>query len=89
MTRYYISNPNAERGFDELTEAEWLAIIGNEPERSYAAKVYRGAMTIDDVPEENREAVAEIVENKTAKWGEYSAQEISSDELGAMVEEAL
>lgn len=87
MTRYYISSPE---GVDqEITEAEWLSLIGEEPVRDYAVKVYRGKMIIDDVPEEDREAVAEIVANKIARWGTYEDRRINSDELVSMIEGVL
>ena len=41
MTRYYISNPEAERGFEELTEAEWLGLIGEGEGK--------GEVTVDEV----------------------------------------
>lgn len=89
MTHYYISNPNAEKGFEEITEAEWNAIIGQAPNDVYANKVYRGAMSIDDVPEENRETVQAIVNNKIEKWGLYEDQTISNNEFTNMIEEVL
>lgn len=89
MTRYYIANPKAERGFDEVTEAEWLAIIGDDEHGGYAGQVYRGEITINEVPEEARETVATIVANRIERYGEYAEQDISADELGEMVEEAI
>lgn len=87
MTRYYISSPE---GVDkEITEAEWLSLIGEEPVSDYAIKVYKGEMIIDDVPEENREAVSSIVANKVARWGTYENQSINSDELVSMIEGVL
>lgn len=89
MTRYYISNPNAERGFEEITEAEWKALIGEAPNNAYASKVYRGTMSIDDVPEENRETVQAIVNAKIARFGTYENQTVSDNELTDMIEEVL
>ena len=88
MTRYYIS-ANNEKGFEEITEAEWNAIIGQTPNSTYANKVYRGTMSIDEVPEENRETVQAIVDAKIAKWGLYENQTISSNELQNLIEEVL
>lgn len=89
MKHYYISNPNAEKGFEEITESEWNAIIGDEITRPYTGKVYRGEMTLDEVPEEVRESVATIVANRMARWGEYHGQEVPAEELKDMIEEAL
>lgn len=80
MTRYYISDPTAERGFVELTESEWLAIIGDDTTRPYASQLYRGDITIEDVPEELREVVQSVVDNKIARWGLYSERNISDTE---------
>ena len=89
MKHYYISNPKAERGFDEITEAEWNAIIGQPPVSGYANRVYRGSMTIDEVAEEHRAEVETIVANKIAKWGEYKDQAVSASELQNLIEEVL
>lgn len=81
MTKhYYISDPNAEKGFVEVTEEEWTSLIGDEATRPYASAVYRGEMIIDEVPEEVREAVAEIVANKNARFGLYSERELPAQE---------
>lgn len=80
MTRYYINDPTAPKGFVELTEEEWLAIIGDETTRPYAYQVYRGEITIEDVPEDLRETVQSVVDNKIARWGLYSERDIPSDE---------
>lgn len=42
MTRYYISNPEAERGFEELTESEWLSLIGEVEEKALAYDIIVG-----------------------------------------------
>ena len=86
---YYISNPNSEKGFDEITETEFFAIIGDKEHAPYASEVYRGELTIDDVPEKNRETVASIVANRIARFGEYNKQEVSSEELQTLIEEVL
>lgn len=80
MTRYYISDHSAEKGFVELTESEWLALIGTEEVRPYANPIYRGEMTIEEVPEELREDVLAVVETKIAYFGLYSERELSANE---------
>lgn len=80
MTRYYISDPTAPKGFVELTEEEWFALMGTEETRPYAAQVYRGDITIDDVPEDLREAVAAVVAAKVSRWGLYAERNISDTE---------
>lgn len=80
MARYYISDPTAERGFVELTESEWYAIVGTDETRPYTGKVYRGEMTMDDVPEELREEVAAVVAEKVKRWGLYAERELQPQE---------
>lgn len=88
MKRYYL-HANNEKGFEEVTEAEFIAVVGDETTRPYAGKVYRGEMTIEEVPEEVREAVAEVVANRVARWGEYQSQEVPAAELKTMIEEVV
>ena len=80
MTRYYVSDPKVEKGFVELPESEWLALIGTEEVRPYAGKVYRGEVDITEVPEELREAVAAVVAEKVKRWGLYSERELAAHE---------
>lgn len=80
MTHYYISDPKVEKGFVELTESEWYALLGTEKTRPYANKVYRGEMSIDDVPEELREEVAAVVAAKVERWGLYAERELQPQE---------
>ena len=89
MKHYYITDSTQPEGFVEVTESEWFDLLGEGDNRIYSSKVYKGIMTLDEVPEENREIVATIVANKIAKWGEYQEQDISSDEFGDMIKEAL
>lgn len=69
MKHYFLLNKNAERGFEEITEEEYLAVVGEPPVKEYAAKVYRGEMTIEDVPEEHREKTQSVVDAKIARLG--------------------
>lgn len=64
MKHYYITDPSAEKGFVEVSEEEFRAVVGDETTRPYANKVYRGEITIEEVPEELREAVQAVVEEK-------------------------
>ena len=88
-THYYLSDPSAERGFVEVTEAEFNAVLGTEETRPYASKVYRNELSINEVPEDLREAVQAVVDAKIARWGEYNKQEVSSEELQTLIEGVL
>lgn len=89
MKHYYLSNPNSLKGFDEVTEAEFLAIVGDDTTRPYATPVYRGELSIDEVPEDVREAVQAVVDAKIARFGEYNKQDVPANELKSMIEEAI
>lgn len=86
---YYISDQTQPRGFVEVTETEFVALIGDETTRPYAGKVYRGEITIEEVPEELREAVQAVVDAKIARFGEYMEQDVSASELKSMIEGVL
>lgn len=86
MKHYYIADPSAEKGFVEVTEAEFTALLGDDTTRPYATKVYRGIISIDEVPEDLQEAVQAIVDAKIARWGEYNKQEVPAEELKTMIE---
>lgn len=89
MKHYYLSNPNSPKGFDEVTEEEFYAILGDETTKPYAGKVYRGELTIEEVPEDIREAVIAVVEARTARFGVYTEQDISAEELKNMIQGVL
>ena len=71
MKRYCLFNRNAPTGVEEVTEQEYLAVVGLPPVKDYAFKVYRGKMSIEDVPEEHREATQAVVDAKIARLGAY------------------
>lgn len=71
MGKYYLLNKNAPCGFEEITEEEYIAVVGLPPVKDYAFKVYRGKMSIEDVPEEHREATQAVVDAKIARLGVY------------------
>lgn len=71
MKHYYLLDRKAPRGFEEITEEEYLAVVGLSPVREYATKVYRGKISIDDVPEEHREATQAVVDARIARLGAY------------------
>lgn len=89
MKHYYITNPSTEKGFVEVSEAEFTAIVGTEETRPYANKVYRGELTIEEVPTELQTNVQAVVDAKITRWGEYNKQEISANEFKNILEEVL
>lgn len=89
MIHYYILDNAEPNGFREVTEAEFIALVGTEETAPYATRLYRGEITTDEVPEEIREAVISIVANRIARFGEYNSQQISSADFHSMIEEVL
>ena len=87
MKRYYITNPSAPKGFEEVTEAEFKAIHGSEEVRPYAGKVYRGEISIDDVPKELRTECESVVAARIERFGEYGTQPVTGTELQQMIDE--
>ncbi len=77
---YYIFDRSQPRGFVEITETEFLALTGDDITRPYANKVYRGEMSIDDVPEDLRESTAAVVAAKTERFGTWSERELTPQE---------
>lgn len=77
---YYISDQTAKNGYIKYAESEWFALMGNDITRPYATAVYQEEMEMDDVPEDIREAVAAVVEEKVKRWGLYAERELSADE---------
>lgn len=88
ITRYYIAADN-EQGFEEITKEEWDMLINEPPVSVYAAEVYQGIKTIEEIPEEYREETKKVVEAKIAKWGLYKDTKISDSEFTNMVEGVL
>lgn len=74
-TRYYI-HANNPQGFEEITKEEFDLLIGADPERTCASKVYKGTITIEEVPAELQELVKSMVNAKIEKWGLYSERNI-------------
>ena len=80
MTRYCVRDTSAPKGYVEITEAEWISVVGTDEAAPYASKVYRGEITLDEVPEDIREEVEAVVQAKVERWGLYSEREISDKE---------
>lgn len=71
MKHYYLLNKKSPHGFEEITEEEYIAVIGLPPVKEYATKVYRGEMSIEEIPEEHREKTQAVVDAKIARLGVY------------------
>ena len=83
---YYIGDRTQPRGFVEVGESEFFALAGDEITRPYVKRVYRGEMSIDDVPEALREVVSTVVAARTERFGAWSGKrkkEPSAEEVTA------
>lgn len=78
--KFYLYSAAHEGCYDEVAETEWLTIIGDNDHRKYASQVYCGKISIEEVPEDKRETVQKIVNNKIARWGSFDNREISDSE---------
>lgn len=88
MIRYYVFENN-DGTIKEINKLEWDLLVGDDITVPYVTQVYNGQITIEDVPEDLRTKVSEIVANRVSRWGEYIESEISSEELQSMIEEVL
>lgn len=74
----------------EITEAEYNALLSEIREKaSLVDKLYRGEITIADVPTEWQEEIQRRVDERIAADGEAAEQPVSGDEFLSMIEEVL
>lgn len=73
-------------GQDEHTEAEYLALVGDDTQRPYVLRLYQEEITLADVPEDLQEAVQTIVNNRIARWGLWKDLPASAHEVTALTE---
>lgn len=65
----------------EITREEYEALSAEiSAKAEYAEKLYLGEITIENVPEEWRADVQEMVDERMAAEGEYDPDEISDEE---------
>lgn len=77
-------------GGQEITEAEYNALLAEiRSKAAYVEQLYNGEIAAADVPEEWRAEVERRVAERIAAEGEAAAQEISGEELAAMLEGVL
>lgn len=74
----------------EITEAEYTRILTEIREKAALVdRLYSGEITLADVPEEWREEIQRRADERIAAEGEAARQDISGDELMAMIEGVL
>lgn len=85
---YYILSIDGEN-MEEISEYIYYSVIGDRVHDNYASKVYGNQIAIDEVPEELRSKVAEIVTNRINRWGSNFEPQISSSEFQSMLDAVL
>lgn len=88
MKTYYIPTNNWTE-YETMTEDVYLSVVGNEKQAPYASKLYHKEITAEDIPDELRESVVQIVANKVKQWGEYADRIVPSEELRIMIETTI
>lgn len=83
MTKYYLLTGNISK---EVTKQEWLSIVGEEQDRPYINKLYKGNISVESIPEDRRESVQMVVNNRIAKYGTYYDRILSAKELKDLVD---
>lgn len=98
LMRYYAQYNNSGKliaigtgnGGEEITEAEYNALLSEIREKvALVDNLYSGEITIDEIPADWREEIQRRVNERIAADGEESEQDISGDELMAMMEAVL
>lgn len=89
MKHYYISDTTAPRGFVEVTESEYISLVGTDETRPYVGKLYRGEITAADVPDNIRADVVQTVSNRIARFGTYAERHITPNEFYNMLKEVI
>lgn len=89
MSRKYYIVVDAGQPMEKLTETEYLSLFGDSTQKPYVLQLYRGHITLTDIPEELQSSVQAIVNNRIARWGEYKDQEINANEIYSMLESVL
>lgn len=84
MKKYYLPVKNGVK--EEVSYEEWISFIGEEQDRPHIKKLYTNAITIEDVPEDRREYIKAVVDNRVLRCGEYKSQIIPANELKTLVD---
>lgn len=83
MKKYYI--PSKDGNTEQVTEKEYLSLFGDSSQRQYVNNLYKGTITLNDVPEEMQEVVQEIVKNRISRYGTYDALPASTNDIQHLV----
>ena len=72
LKRYYIPSKNGKP--EEVSKDEYLAFVGQPDCRDYIIKLYKGLIALGEVPEDKRDQVQQVVNNRISRYGNYNAQ---------------
>ena len=71
----------------EISREKYKAVLAEiNAKNEYAEKLYLGEIAIENIPEELRCEVQEMVDERIAAEGEYDPDEISDDEALAIIQ---
>lgn len=84
MKKYYI--PSKNDNIEQITEKEYLSLIGNTEQRPYVSKLYRELITIEEVPEDMRDEVQAIVKNRILRYDKYDEQPASTKDIQEIIQ---
>lgn len=87
MKKYYIPSKNGT--IEQVTEKEYLSLMGDAQHRPYVNNLYRGNITLAEVPTELQKAVQEIVKNRISKYGTYDAQPATIGDIQRLVKSLI
>lgn len=85
MDRYYLFSEK-EQTYKSVDESTFLSLVAEKQRKNYANKVYRGEIELGGVPEEHREIVQKLVDEKVVKYGKYEDKVITPVEAVKAIE---
>ena len=74
---------------EQITEDEYLSLFGEKEYRLYAHKLYYGMISIEDIPEDKRDVVQNIVNNRIVKYGSYDSQPATLNDMNKAIQKLL
>lgn len=68
---YYCILSSVAEGYEQVDESTFISMVAEKQCKKYASKIYLGVIELDSVPEELRESVQKLVDEKVEKYGKY------------------
>lgn len=87
-TKYYIYNEDI-KNLIECSKEEYDTYVENYEYNELLQQVYSNQITLEEIPEEKRERVNQMLIDYVAEFGEYDNQPITGDEVLNLAEEVI